>query len=51
MNGNVLSGGVKMGIIITLSSDITDMGIVARFNLTDPATGLPFSYNVTYTTP
>jgi len=51
LNGNVLSGGLKMGIIVTLPADITDKGIKAHFDLTDPATGQAFTYSVTYSTP
>lgn len=51
LNNNVLSGGLKMGIIYTLTEDITNQGIVARYYLTDPASGNNFSYSVTFTTP
>ena len=43
LNGNELSGGLKMGVIYTLLADITDQGIEARYYLTDPATGNPFT--------
>jgi hypothetical protein len=51
LNGNVLSGGLKLGIIYQLQTDITDQGIEARYYLTDPATGNPFSFGVTFTAP
>jgi hypothetical protein len=51
LNGNLLGGGVKMGIIVTLNADINDQGIEARYYLTDPATGNPFYFSVTYSAP
>lgn len=51
LNGNVLTGGQKLGIIYTLNADVIDQGIVARYYLTDPATGNPFSFGVTFTAP
>lgn len=51
LNGNVLTGGLKTGIIITLSEDVTDQGIEARYYFTDPASGSPFYFGVTFSTP
>ncbi|HHI93181.1 MAG TPA: hypothetical protein ENK04_06635 [Gammaproteobacteria bacterium] len=51
LNNNVLSGGLKMGIIYTLPADITDQGIEARYYLTDPASGASFFYRVIYSAP
>ena len=51
LNGNVLAGGIKMGIIVTLSTDIIDQGIEAQFALTDPATGNPVTASVTFSAP
>ncbi len=51
LNNNVLSGGLKMGLIYTLPADITDQGIEARYYLTDPVSGTTFFYRVTYSTP
>lgn len=51
LNDNVLTGGLKMGIVITLSTDITDQGIEARYYLTDPATGNPFTFSVIFSSP
>ncbi|NOX90946.1 MAG: hypothetical protein GXP18_00420, partial [Gammaproteobacteria bacterium] len=48
LNNNVLSGGLKMGIIYTLPADITDQGIEARYYLTDPTSGAPFFFRVIY---
>ncbi len=51
LNGNVLSGGLKMGIIAILPADITDKGIKAHFDLLDPASGKAFALSVVYSTP
>jgi len=51
LNNNVLSGGLKMGIVYTLPADITDQGIEARYYLTDPASGTTFFYRVVYSAP
>jgi len=51
LNNNVLSGGLKMGIVYTLPADITDQGIEARYYLTDPASGATFFYRVVYSAP
>ncbi|MBL1277716.1 MAG: Ig-like domain-containing protein [Ectothiorhodospiraceae bacterium] len=51
LNGNVLAGGLQMGIIVTLSTDITDQGIEARYFLTDPATGNPVTASVIFSAP
>ncbi len=51
LNNNVLSGGLKMGIIYTLPADVTDQGIKARYSLNDPATGAPFTFSVIFSTP
>jgi hypothetical protein len=51
LNNNVLSGGLKMGLVYTLPADITDQGIEARYYLTDPASGNTFFYRVTYSAP
>ena len=51
LNDNLLTGGLKMGIIYSLPTDITDQGVEARFHLTDPATGAPFYLFVKFTTP
>lgn len=39
LNGNKLSGGLKMGIIYTLTTDITANNMEGRYYLSDPATG------------
>ncbi len=51
LNNNVLSGGLKMGLVYTLPADITDQGIEARYYLADPASGNTFFYRVTYSAP
>lgn len=51
LNNNVLSGGLKMGLIYTLPADITDQGLEARYYLTDPVSGATFFYRVTYSAP
>lgn len=52
LNNNVLTGGLQLGLIVTLNfGDFTDQGIEARYYLTDPATGAPFFYRVTFTSP
>lgn len=39
LNGNELSGGLKIGIIYTLTTDITANNMEGRYYLTNPATG------------
>jgi len=51
LNNNVLSGGLKMGIVYTLPSDIVDQGIEARYYLAEPASGASFFYSVIYNSP
>jgi len=51
LNNNVLSGGLKMGLIYTLPADIMDQGIEARYYLTEPGSGATFFYNVQYSAP
>jgi len=52
LNNNVLTGRLKLGIIITLDiGDFTNQGVEARYYLTDPATGSPFFFGVTFTSP
>jgi len=51
LNNNVLSGGLKMGLVYTLPADITDQGIEARYYLIDPASGTTFFYRVIYSAP
>jgi len=51
LNNNVLSGGLKMGLIYTLPADITDQGLEARYYLSDPVSGATFFYRVTYSAP
>ncbi|MDT8383490.1 MAG: Ig-like domain-containing protein [Gammaproteobacteria bacterium] len=42
LSGNQLSGGLKMGIIYTLTTDITANGIEGHYSLTDLVTGIQF---------
>jgi hypothetical protein len=51
LNSNVLSGGLKMGIIYELKEDITNQGIEIHYYLTDPYTGLDVYPSVTFTAP
>jgi len=51
LNNNVLSGGLKMGLVYTLPANITDQGIEARYYLTEPGSDATFFYNVQYSAP
>ena len=51
LNGKVLTGGLKLGFIYQLEMDITNKGIVAYYDLTDPTTGDHFYPNVIFTAP
>ena len=51
LNGNVLPGGEKLGLVIEFSAEEADQGLNATYYLRDPSTGQGQSYSVVYSQP